>query len=266
MEVEVKKEGEEKPHTSRLDVKKENTATWLVKVPQWLAELWSAQTEHTDLGQVQIMTDPKDGKYKEAFLYLPEKTGNVPCKVFRMKTANIMKPMKIFSEDLEGNVAAEGSVKYKFDLEPVDKTTFRKSLVGYAAQRDARNEKSNILPRTKVLDRGPNKLNERKNEFTNNLTGDKRKRDPQAVPERRERLDKTLLMELIFSCFEEKELWTLKELNERCKQPVNWLKDVLAQVCQYNNKGQNKKMYELKPEYSNKQKPPGEEDDKDDSD
>jgi len=210
------------------------------------------------------MTDPKDGKSNEAFLYLPDNTEcNVPCKVFKMKTANIVKPMKIFSEDIEGNVNAEGSVKYKFDLEPVDKDKFRQSLVNFASLKDPRNVKNN-LPIIKVYDQKV-RHHDRRHEFTNTLTGDKRKRDPQAVPERRERLDQTALMELIFSCFEEKELWTLKELNERCKQPDKWLKDVLAQYCQYNNKGQNKKMYELKPEYSNKQKQPGDED-KDDSD
>jgi len=259
MEVDVKEEPEEsKPFVSTMDVKKEGTSTWLVRVPQWLAEFWSTQDQDVDLGKVRIKTDPNNVKNNEAYLFLPEKFDGLPCNQFKMKPATISKPIKILSEDVTGNVTVEGSVKHKFDLEPLEKSKLRNSIVNYAAQHDSRN-KNNVLSKTKVLDPKPisGKL------FKNDLTGGKRKRDEKGVPEKRERTDKDKLMELIFECFREKEYWNLKELNERCQQPVTWLKEVLAQYCDYNKKGPNKQMYELRSEYAPNKKPKTEERDDD---
>jgi len=70
-------------------------------------------------------------------------------------------------------------------------------------------------------------------------------------------------LELIFDCFKEKEYWTVLELNDRCKQPVAWLKEVLNQYCDYNNKGPNRQTYELRSEYAPHKKPRMEEKDED---
>jgi len=148
----VKEEPEEtKPFVSTLDLKKENTATWLVKVPQWLADLWDCQGPDVDLGKVQLKADPNNVKNNEAYLFLQENFGDVPCKKFKMKMATISKPMKILSEDIQGNVVVEGTVKNKFDLEPMEKMKLRDSMISYAARHDVRN-KNNELPRVKVLE------------------------------------------------------------------------------------------------------------------
>jgi len=153
MEVNVKEEPEEtKPYVSTLDIKKENTSTWLVKVPQWLAELWVCKVPDIALGKVQLKADPNNAKNNEAYLFLHEDfVGDVPCKHFKMKMAPISKPMKILSEDIQGNVVVEGTVKNKFDLEPMEKMKLRDSMISYAARHDVRN-KNNELPRVKVLE------------------------------------------------------------------------------------------------------------------
>jgi len=84
----------------------------------WLAVFWSSQGPDVDLGRVRIKQD-LNVQNNEAHLILPEKFENdLPCTQFKMKTAHIVSPMKILSEDIQGNVGVEGTVMYKFDLEP----------------------------------------------------------------------------------------------------------------------------------------------------
>jgi len=256
----VKDEPEEsKPYVSTLDLRKENTSTWLVRVPHWLAVFWASQGPDVDLGKVQIKQDHLNAKNNEAYLYLPEKYVDLPCTHFKMKTAQIVKPMKILSEDIQGNVVIEGTVKHKFDLEPLEKSKLRQAIVKYAADHDVRN-KNNALARTKVID---TRTNRQPASLRNDISR-KRPRDEKGVPEKRERTEKNQLVEMIFDCFREREFWTLKDLNERCKQPVAWLKEVLNQYCDYNKRGPNKQTYELKGEYAPHKKQRTE--DKDDED
>jgi len=260
MEI-VKEEPEEtKPHVSVLDTRRENQV-WLVRVPQWLAELWAAQPSDTELGKVEIKVAGKD---KEAHIYLAETALELPCKSFKLQKGNNPnpKPMKILSEDLIGNVAVEGTVKYKFDLEPEEKEVFKKSMIKSAAQWHVRNP-NNILPKIAVIEQS--KQRDPKH-FKNSITGGKRKRDEKGRPEKRERIDKEALVTMILDLFKDKDLLTFKEINDRCQQPEKYLKDILSLYCKYNKKGTNKGMYELKEEYCPNKKPRPEGDDDDDDD
>ena len=73
-----------------------------------------------------------------------------------------------------------------------------------------------------------------------------------ATGERRERLPKADLLDIIFSAFEDMERYTLKALTERTQQPQAWLKEVLAEVCIMHKRGPLTGLYELKPEYNTK--------------
>jgi hypothetical protein len=262
MEIEVKEEPEEaKPHVSILDTRRESPV-WLVRVPQWLAELWASKGADVELGKVEIKVLENDEK--EARIFLNDKV-ELPCKSFKLKKAHVTnpKPMKIFSEDLIGNVAVEGVVKYKFDLEPEEKANFKRSIVRHAAELDVRNPK-NKLPRIELINTVRQKDSKH---LVNQLTG-KRKRDDRGVPEKRERIDKDALLSMILDLFKDKEHLTFKEINERCQQPDKYLKEVLSGYCKYNKKGPNKGMYELKEEYNpnKKQKTETNGDDDDDDD
>jgi len=247
------------PHVSVLDTRRE-TPVWLVRVPQWLADLWSAQPADSELGAVEI----KVGKDKEAHIYLKDYGRELPCKSFKLKKGNNPnpKPMKIFSEDTIGNVAVEGTVKYKFDLEPEQKATYQDALIKSASLLHVRNP-NNKLPKIAVIDSFKQRDSK---QFKNALTGGKRRRDEKGRPEKRERIDKDALVAMILDLFKDKDLLTLKEINDRCQQPEKYLKDVLNIYCKYNKKGTNKGMYELRDEYcpNKKPRPEGEDDDDDD--
>jgi transcription initiation factor TFIIF subunit beta len=76
--------------------------------------------------------------------------------------------------------------------------------------------------------------------------------DERGVPEKRERLEKSRLLELIFAYFRKKNYWALKELNEYTRQPEAYLKEVLKEVCIYHTTGPYKGLYELMPEFQMK--------------
>ncbi|KUF75975.1 Transcription initiation factor IIF subunit beta [Phytophthora nicotianae] len=63
------------------------------------------------------------------------------------------------------------------------------------------------------------------------------------------KMSKDELKNLVFHHFEEREYWPLKELNYHCRQPESLLKEVLKEICVYHRKGPNKSCYELKPQY-----------------
>jgi len=233
-----------------------------VRVPQWLAELWSSQPVDSELGNVEIKVSKENEK--EAYVFLKDYGRELPCRSFKLQkgTNSNIKPMKILSEDTIGNVAVEGTVKYKFDLKPEQKELFKQSLIKSASQYHVRNP-DNKLPKIGVIEQFKQRDSK---QFKNLLTGGKRKRDDKGRPEKRERIDRDALVAMILDLFKDKDRLTLKEINDRCQQPEKYLKDVLNIYCKYNKKGVNKGMYQLRDEYCPNRKPraEGEEDDDDD--
>ncbi|KAF6134675.1 hypothetical protein GIB67_002076, partial [Kingdonia uniflora] len=53
----------------------------------------------------------------------------------------------------------------------------------------------------------------------------------------------------IFNLFERQPNWTLRQLIQETDQPEQFLKEILKDLCIYNNKGANQGTYDLKPEY-----------------
>ncbi|MCV5231921.1 hypothetical protein OFC56_32685, partial [Escherichia coli] len=62
-------------------------------------------------------------------------------------------------------------------------------------------------------------------------------------------MDKQQLVDLLSSLFQRQSNWTIKDLRETTKQPMEYLKTVLNEICTYNKRGKNKNTYELKEEY-----------------
>lgn len=66
---------------------------------------------------------------------------------------------------------------------------------------------------------------------------------------KRTRRDRREMEEVMFNLFERQSNWTLRLLIQETDQPEQFLKDLLKDLCIYNNKGSNQGTYELKPEY-----------------
>jgi transcription initiation factor TFIIF subunit beta len=70
--------------------------------------------------------------------------------------------------------------------------------------------------------------------------------------EKRERMPRNDLLDLIFQIFEDKPLFSFKELQDKTQQPAQWLKELLNEVCNIEKGGPNNGMYQLKPEFIQK--------------
>ncbi|KAJ2997718.1 hypothetical protein HDV02_005188 [Globomyces sp. JEL0801] len=67
--------------------------------------------------------------------------------------------------------------------------------------------------------------------------------------DKKERIPKSDLLDIIFKAFEEKSHYTLRSISDKCQQPHAWLKEVLNEVCTLNKKGPYNGLYELKKEF-----------------
>nr|KAG5699075.1 hypothetical protein BaRGS_017758 [Batillaria attramentaria] len=67
--------------------------------------------------------------------------------------------------------------------------------------------------------------------------------------EKRSRLDKDKVMDMLFAAFEKHQYYNVKDLVGITKQPIPYLKEILQEICVYNMKAPHKNMWELKPEY-----------------
>ncbi|CDY29072.1 BnaC07g32780D [Brassica napus] len=66
---------------------------------------------------------------------------------------------------------------------------------------------------------------------------------------KRTRRGRREMEEVMLNLFEGHSNWTLRLLIQETDQPEQFLKDLLRDLCIYNNKGSNQGTYELKPEY-----------------
>ncbi|KAL9323852.1 hypothetical protein ACSQ67_008709 [Phaseolus vulgaris] len=78
---------------------------------------------------------------------------------------------------------------------------------------------------------------------------EKKKTPAKATDTKRTRRDRGEMEEIVFKLFERQPNWSLRNLIQETDQPEQFLKDILKDLCVYNNKGTNQGTYELKPEY-----------------
>lgn len=67
--------------------------------------------------------------------------------------------------------------------------------------------------------------------------------------EKRERMDKDKLLDLIFNAYKKREEYTFKEINAIVDQPDKWLKEVLNEIADTKRDERNRQVYHLKEEF-----------------
>ncbi|CAN1256727.1 General transcription factor IIF subunit 2 [Linum perenne] len=85
---------------------------------------------------------------------------------------------------------------------------------------------------------------------------EKKKPPAKASDTKRTRRDRGEMEDIMFKLFERQPNWTLRQLIQETDQPELFLKDILKELCVYNNKGSNQGSYELKPEYKKSSEDP----------
>ncbi|KAL5569273.1 hypothetical protein UlMin_025848 [Ulmus minor] len=203
------------------------------------------------IAKVVISIDPlasdDDNSLTEYTMELagPE-SGNVP-KSYSMDIADFL-PTSVFSESSQGKLSVEGKILHKFDLKPL-----AQNMENYGKLCRERTQKYMTKTRQIQVISNDTGANMRPMPgmmgFVVTAQTDKKKTATKGSETKRTRRARGEMEEIMFKLFERQPNWTLRQLIQETNQPEQFLKDLLKDLCVYNNKGPNQGTYELKPEY-----------------
>ncbi|XP_043701919.1 general transcription factor IIF subunit 2-like isoform X2 [Telopea speciosissima] len=223
--------GEKSSHENLLETAKADRAVWLMKFPPVVSRSWQSLTDSTrPLAKVVLSVDPlrsSDDDDNSSPQFTMELNGNesenVP-KRYSLDMSTDFIPICVFSQTSQGKVSVEGKVLNKFDMKP-----HNKDIGNYGKLCRERTTKYSTKARQ---------------------VQDKKKTVPVKGSEmKRTRRDRGEMEDIMFKLFERQPNWTLRQLIQETDQPEQFVKDLLKELCVYNNKGTNQGSYELKPEY-----------------
>ncbi|GLE01970.1 hypothetical protein PINS_up010808 [Pythium insidiosum] len=226
----------------------EDREVYLAKIPPALGTAWkSVQESELMLGSIKLEKGRVLGKRKGVLTVNPSTLEpGVPTE-YRIEIGETPLKLRVFSQDGSGRMAIEGTVKNSC-------TIMAQRNDQYSKLCKQRLIKSMVKPRvTQQLEDLPRHKKAR-TQFTIEKP-DVEAEDEAPDAKLLEKIDKKVKMSkdelknLVFHHFEEREFWPLKELNYHCRQPESFLKEILKEICVYHRKGPNKSCYELKPQY-----------------
>ncbi|KAM1141145.1 hypothetical protein ACFX19_041852 [Malus domestica] len=175
------------------------------------------------------------------------KSENVP-KCYAMHVFEDVLPMSVFSESSQGTLSVEGRILQKFDMKP-----HGENLENYGKLCRERTKKYMKSRKIQVMN-NDNGAHMRPRPgmmigFMSPGASEKKKMPTKGSDMKRTRKDRGEMEDIMFNLFEQKPNRTLRQLIQETNQPEQFLKDILKDLCIYNNKGANQGTYELKPEY-----------------
>jgi len=224
----IQSERLDEPLLGELNTANVGKSVWLVKVPAFLADAWETAAPDSDLGTVTIV---ESGGVNKMSLTLPSLQDPTLPKRYDLECQAPEMPTFVFSENQTQQLAMEGTVQYRCDLQPEVTGEYMEIL------RD-RESKSRVKDRNlKTINYGTD---------LHALAPVVAVKKPK---EERLRMPKDQLMDQLFRLFEKGSHYDLKSLIQKTNQPFQWLKEVVDEVCIYNVRGPYKGSYELKPQF-----------------
>jgi hypothetical protein len=226
------------PRTEQVDLRKRNLTLMLVKVPDYLMAEWEekrlgAAGGVARLGKLVIDQGKRaaNGKGPAMHLLCEELSEDKPSRYDLRQSAEYPKvadPDKpgilIVSENSKGETkvpVVEGVVSTSFDVKP-----------------DGKDPKYIAIQREKVkqiaIDRAGKAKDYARGEGGAGMVMPVRvKSKPTRAPRADMNVRKPIeqVQQILMVLFQEKPRWTMKELHERCKQPLTWLREILEDLC-----------------------------------
>ncbi|KAG7628221.1 putative DNA helicase [Arabidopsis thaliana] len=172
-------------------------------------------------------------------------SGNMPRR-YTLDMSKDFIPMNVFCESSDGKMSVEGKIKNKFDMRP-----HNENIESYGRLcRERTNKYMGKNRQIQVIDnaRGMH-MRPMPGMIIPTAAPEKKKLTNRTSEMKRTRRDRREMEEVMFNLFERQSNWTLRLLIQETDQPEQFLKDLLKDLCIYNNKGSNQGTYELKPEY-----------------
>mmetsp|Transcript_1024 Transcript_1024/g.3752 ORF Transcript_1024/g.3752 Transcript_1024/m.3752 type:complete len:341 (-) Transcript_1024:68-1090(-) len=250
-----------------LDTTRAERSAWLVKTPKFVSNAWheaaaaNKSSAHDDddamgeaddaIGKIQLFVDPfqKDAQKAMTFCTMElsgQEASGVPKSYILANQPSDM-PMHVFSDVREGSttgpdITLEAKVNLKLDMRPrsvddVDYHRVSKERM-IKAQTKTRVTQSSSEMRFAPLPKARNLVR-----FTDAAV--------KAKTEKKERMEKKALENLVFTLFERQSYWSLKQLLLETNQPGDWLKQTLNEIAVLNRRGPNMGLWSLQDMYKN---------------
>ena len=223
-----------------------NRRVWLVKIPDFLADrLADIDEDGLELGTVRA-TPGNNGNPPQVKLVL---SSNGPCSdlplEYDMQLSRCAQTLHLFCEDFAGNaIAVDGKVEQECQLKPVLDDNYRSVL--RMRDEQANKPKRSIQLVDPIADSRQVGLIPHVSEHEM-LLKRRKKYEPE---QRKERLPKEEVLNMLFNAFDRTPHWTLKGLIDLTQQPSVYLKELLTDIAVYNTRGPYKNLYELKSDFN----------------
>ncbi|ESR49505.1 transcription initiation factor IIF subunit beta [Citrus sinensis] len=246
-----------------VDTSKWDRSMWLMKCPALVSRSLKIPSSDNDdddsarpVAKVILSIDPlqsnedsssssSSSSTRFTMELISTESGNAP-KRYSMDMSKDLIPMSVFAESSNGKISVEGKIKNKFDMRP-----HHENMENYGKLcRERTNKYMTKSRQIQVID-NDNGSHMRPMPGMMISTGftEKKKPQPKGSEVKRTRRDRGEMEDIMFKLFERQSNWTLRQLIQETDQPEQFLKDMLKDLCVYNNKGSNQGSYELKPEY-----------------
>ncbi|KAF5467149.1 general transcription factor IIF subunit 2 [Juglans microcarpa x Juglans regia] len=237
-----------------LDTSKAERAMWLMKCPPLVSRSLQSPPDAPDparpVAKVVLSIDPLRSNDDSSPQFTMElagtESGHIP-KCYSMDMSKDFIPMSVFSESSQGKCSVEGKILNKFDMKP-----HNQDIENYGKLcRERTNKYMTKSRQIQVIDNDNGAHMRPMPGMISVASGpsDKKKMPAKGSDVKRTRRDRGEMEEIMFKLFERQPNWTLRQLIQETDQPEQFMKDILKDLCVYNNKGANQGSYELKPEY-----------------
>ncbi|XP_006403819.2 transcription initiation factor IIF subunit beta isoform X1 [Eutrema salsugineum] len=233
-----------------LDTSLAERPMWLIKPPSLVASSFEYLPFPDDsyLPIVTVSVDPQATEDKEAEFVMKiarAESGNIP-KRYTLEMSKDFVPMYSYSESSKGEKSVVGKIKNKIDMRPHNENieSYGRLCRERASKYMCKNRQIQVIDNDNGMHMRP-----MPSMIIPTAATEKKKVTNKASEMKRTRRDRREMEEVMFNLFERQSNWTLRLLIQETDQPEQFLKDLLRDLCFYNNKGSNQGTYELKPEY-----------------
>ncbi|KAL1931004.1 hypothetical protein VTP01DRAFT_10141 [Rhizomucor pusillus] len=233
------------------DLKLDNadTKVWLVKLPAFLAERWNQIDEDdVDLGYIRIYNETPPGHTSPISLILPAAADGMPQEYSIHIPEGTVQNKFVLHEGADGTRSVTGTVHHECTATPV--STHFDSYRGIMRKRVNEAETPQRTVQMLGEDNQPMLLPGASSSGFADFIPSKRARTDNK--EKATRMPKNELMDILFAAFERYPYWSFKGLIEQTKQPSQYLKEVLSEICILNKRGPYTGNYQLKPEFKSR--------------
>ncbi|EEQ83154.1 hypothetical protein NCER_100012 [Vairimorpha ceranae BRL01] len=221
------------PLLMEIDDRKKNKKINIVKLPKFLGNYITNLHQQTDIGEVDI-SDNGNIKFR-----IYDKSGiGIPLEYNVKQISKNNSDMYVLS-----NTQILSSIEGEIDSELVVTPIINKKYIEFKKQNAYK-----VPSTTAIIDSTTEKIRLEKIGNLREMDYLARKRKQMLIDKKRERLDKTEAMNIVFNAFEKYESWTVRDLADFTGQPTAFVQEIVNEICNVDKK-EHKSLYTLKNEY-----------------